>query len=90
MPTTQDITQKFWNLCSILRDGGTCPSSPTSLLGLLADGEGEGKRGAIHNAYRWDEFVKKDGSNSSRPTRTSSSTSPTLERVRRLIVAGVR
>ncbi len=64
MPTTQDIVQKLWNLCHVLRDDGiTYHQYVTELTYLLflkmakeTDIEAQLPKG-----YRWDDLAKKEG-----------------------------
>src|SRR5688572_25293309 len=64
MPTTQDIVQKLWNLCHILRDDGiTYHEYVTELTYLLflkmakeTDMEDQLPKG-----YRWDDLTKREG-----------------------------
>lgn len=61
---TQEIVQKLWNLCNVLRDDGiTYHQYVTELtyilfLKMAKETETEGK---ISAEYRWDELVKKEG-----------------------------
>lgn len=64
MPTTQDIVQKLWNLCHILRDDGiTYHEYVTELTYLLflKMAKETGVEDQIPKAYRWDELTKRDG-----------------------------
>ncbi len=62
--TTQDIVQKLWNLCNVLRDDGiTYHQYVTELTYLLflemaKETEVEGQLPAGH---RWDDLVARDG-----------------------------
>jgi type I restriction enzyme M protein len=64
MPTTQDIVQKLWNLCHVLRDDGITyheyVTELTYLLFLKMAKETE-TEGQIPKGYRWDDVAKKDG-----------------------------
>jgi len=64
MPTTQDIVQKLWNLCHVLRDDGITyheyVTELTYLLFLKMAKETE-TEGQIPKGYRWDDLTKKDG-----------------------------
>ena len=64
MPTTQDIVQKLWNLCHILRDDGITyhqyVTELTFLLFLKMMKE-TGAEEQIPKGYRWDDLTKKDG-----------------------------
>ncbi len=64
MPTTQDIVQKLWNLCNVLRDDGiTYHAYVTELTYLLflKMAKETGAESQIPKGYRWDDVVKKDG-----------------------------
>src|SRR5260370_7797472 len=64
MPTTQDIVQKLWNLCHILRDDGiTYHEYVTELTFLLflKMAKETGTEEQIPKGYRWDELTKRDG-----------------------------
>jgi Tfp pilus assembly protein PilF len=64
MPTTQDIVQKLWNLCNILRDDGiTYHEYVTELTYLLflKMAKETGREDQIPRGYRWDDLVKRDG-----------------------------
>lgn len=62
--TTQEIVQKLWNLCNVLRDDGiTYHQYVTELtyilfLKMAKETDTEGK---IPAEYRWDELVKREG-----------------------------
>jgi type I restriction enzyme M protein len=64
MPTTQDIVQKLWNLCHVLRDDGITyheyVTELTYLLFLKMAKETE-TEGQIPKGYRWDDVTKQDG-----------------------------
>ena len=64
MPTTQDIVQKLWNLCHILRDDGITyheyVTELTYLLFLKMAKETD-KEGQLPDGYRWDDLVKREG-----------------------------
>ncbi|AKV04341.1 Type I restriction-modification system, DNA-methyltransferase subunit M [Labilithrix luteola] len=64
MPSTQDIVQKLWNLCNVLRDDGITyhqyVTELTYLLFLKMAKETETET-QIPKAYRWDELAKRDG-----------------------------
>jgi type I restriction enzyme M protein len=64
MATTQDIVQKLWNLCNVLRDDGiTYHEYVTELTFLLflKMAKETGTEAQIIKGYRWDDVVKKDG-----------------------------
>jgi type I restriction enzyme M protein len=66
MPTTQDIVQKLWNLCHVLRDDGiTYHEYVTELTYLLflkmMKEKGKDTEEQIPKGYRWDDLTKKDG-----------------------------
>ncbi len=68
MPNTQDIVQKLWNLCHILRDDGiTYHEYVTELTFLLflkmmkETGKEASKDDQVPKGYRWDDLLKKDG-----------------------------
>ncbi len=64
MPTTQDIVQKLWNLCHVLRDDGiTYHEYVTELTYLLflKMAKETGSEQQIPKGYRWDDITKKDG-----------------------------
>jgi type I restriction enzyme M protein len=64
MPTTQDIVQKLWNLCHILRDDGiTYHEYVTELTYLLflKMAKETGTEEQIPKGYRWTELEKRDG-----------------------------
>jgi type I restriction enzyme M protein len=64
MPTTQDIVQKLWSLCHILRDDGiTYHEYVTELTFLLflKMAKEKGAEDPIPKGYRWDELTKKEG-----------------------------
>jgi type I restriction enzyme M protein len=62
---TQDIVQKLWNLCHVLRDDGITyheyVTELTFLLFLKMMKE-TGAEDQIPKGYRWDEVTKKDAS----------------------------
>jgi type I restriction enzyme M protein len=64
MPTTQDIVQKLWNLCHVLRDDGITyheyVTELTYLLFLKMMKE-TGTQDQIPKGYRWDDLLKDDG-----------------------------
>jgi type I restriction enzyme M protein len=64
MPTTQDIVQKLWNLCNILRDDGITyheyVTELTFLLFLKMMKE-TGAEDQIPKGYRWDDLTKREG-----------------------------
>jgi type I restriction enzyme M protein len=64
VPSTQDIVQKLWNLCHILRDDGiTYHEYVTELTFLLflKMAKETGTEEQIPKGYRWDELTKRDG-----------------------------
>src|SRR5258706_470376 len=64
MPSTQDIVQKLWNLCNVLRDDGiTYLQYVTELTYLLflKMAKETGTEDQIPKGYRWDDVAKKDG-----------------------------
>jgi type I restriction enzyme M protein len=64
MPTTQDIVQKLWNLCHVLRDDGiTYHEYVTELTYLLflKMAKETGAEEQIPKGYRWDDLTKKEG-----------------------------
>jgi type I restriction enzyme M protein len=64
MPTTQDIVQKLWNLCHVLRDDGiTYHQYVTELTYLLflKMAKETGTEEQIPKGYRWDDLTKNDG-----------------------------
>jgi len=64
MPSTQDIVQKLWNLCHVLRDDGITyheyVTELTFLLFLKMMKETE-QEAQIPKGYRWDDLLKADG-----------------------------
>jgi type I restriction enzyme M protein len=64
MPNTQDIVQKLWNLCNVLRDDGITylqyVTELTYLLFLKMTKE-TGTEDQLPKGYRWDDVAKKDG-----------------------------
>jgi type I restriction enzyme M protein len=62
--TTQDIVQKLWNLCHVLRDDGITyhqyVTELTYLLFLKMAKETE-TEGQLPKGYRWDDIERKDG-----------------------------
>ena len=64
MPTTQDIVQKLWNLCHVLRDDGVTyhqyVTELTYLLFLKMAKETEAES-QLPRGYRWDDLESKDG-----------------------------
>ena len=64
MPSTQDIVQKLWNLCHVLRDDGiTYHQYVTELTYLLflKMAKETGTEEQLPKGYRWDDLAKKDG-----------------------------
>jgi type I restriction enzyme M protein len=64
MPNTQDIVQKLWNLCNVLRDDDiTYLQYVTELTYLLflKMAKETGTEDQIPKGYRWDDVAKKDG-----------------------------
>jgi type I restriction enzyme M protein len=64
MPSTQDIVQKLWNLCNILRDDGiTYLQYVTELTFLLflKMAKETGQESQLPKGYRWGDLEKKDG-----------------------------
>jgi type I restriction enzyme M protein len=64
MPSTQDIVQKLWNLCHILRDDGiTYLQYVTELTFLLflKMAKETGKESQLPEGYRWGDLEKRDG-----------------------------
>lgn len=64
MPSTQDIVQKLWNLCHVLRDDGvTYHQYVTELTYLLflKMAKETGTEAQLPKGYRWDDLAKKDG-----------------------------
>jgi type I restriction enzyme M protein len=62
--TTQEIVNKLWNLCNVLRDDGiTYHQYVTELTYILflKMAQETGKEGNIPAEYRWGELVKLDG-----------------------------
>ena len=62
--TTQEIFDKLWNLCNVLRaDGITYHQYVTELTYILflKMAKETGTEEAIPEAYRWDELVRRDG-----------------------------
>ncbi len=64
MPTTQDIVQKLWNLCHVLRDDGITyheyVTELTYLLFLKMAKETK-TEDQLPKGYRWDDLVKQEG-----------------------------
>jgi len=61
---TQDIVQKLWNLCHVLRDDGiTYLQYVTELTYLLflKMAKETGTEDQLPKGYRWDDLAKKDG-----------------------------
>ena len=61
---TQEIVNKLWNLCNVLRDDGiTYHQYVTELTYILflKMAKETGTEGKIPEKYRWDELLKKDG-----------------------------
>jgi type I restriction enzyme M protein len=64
MPNTQDIVQKLWSLCHVLRDDGiTYHEYVTELTYLLflKMAKETGTEEQLPKSYRWDVVVKKEG-----------------------------
>lgn len=64
MPSTQDIVQKLWNLCHILRDDGiTYLQYVTELTFLLflKMAKETGQESQLPKGYRWSDLETKDG-----------------------------
>ena len=64
MPSTQDIVQKLWNLCHILRDDGiTYLQYVTELTFLLflKMAKETGQESQLPEGYRWSDLETKDG-----------------------------
>lgn len=64
MPTTQDIVQKLWNLCHVLRDDGiTYHEYVTELTYLLflKMAKETGTEEQLPKGYRWNDLAKRDG-----------------------------
>ena len=64
MPSTQDIVQKLWNLCNILKDDGiTYQDYVTELTFLLflKMAHETGKDATLPKGYRWSDLEIKDG-----------------------------
>ncbi|WP_459907085.1 class I SAM-dependent DNA methyltransferase [Desulfotomaculum defluvii] len=62
--TTQEIVQKLWNLCNVLRDDGiTYHQYVTELTYILflKMAKETGTEDKIPAAYRWDELIKREG-----------------------------
>ena len=62
--TTQDIVQKLWNLCHVLRDDGiTYHEYVTELTWLLflKMAKETGREDQLPKGYRWDDLDSKDG-----------------------------
>ncbi|MFO7561810.1 MAG: N-6 DNA methylase [Enhygromyxa sp.] len=62
--TTQDIVQKLWNLCNVLRDDGiTYHQYVTELTYLLflKMAQETGTEGQLPQGYRWADLVEEDG-----------------------------
>jgi type I restriction enzyme M protein len=61
---TQEIVQKLWNLCNVLRDDGVSylqyVTELTYLL-FLKMAQETGRDGDLPKGYRWADLVKKDG-----------------------------
>lgn len=64
MPSTQDIVQKLWNLCHVLRDDGVTylqyVNELTYLLFLKMAKE-TGAEGQLPKGYRWGDLAKREG-----------------------------
>src|SRR3954454_15196432 len=65
MPNTQDIVQKLWNLCNVLRDDGITyhqyVTELTYLLFLKMLKE-TGNESQLPEGYRWSDLEGRDGS----------------------------
>lgn len=64
MPNTQDIVQKLWNLCNILRDDGiTYLQYVTELTYLLflKMAKETGTEAQLPDGYRWNDIEKREG-----------------------------
>lgn len=62
--STQDIVQKLWNLCHVLRDDGvTYHQYVTELTYILflKMAKETGTESQLPKGYRWDDLAKKDG-----------------------------
>ena len=63
MPPTQDIVQKLWNLCNILKDDGVnyhqYVTELTFLL-FLKMAQETNKEGEIPEGYRWTDLETKN------------------------------
>ena len=69
MPTTQDIVQKLWNLCHVLRDDGiTYHEYVTELTFLLflKMAKETGTERQLPKGYRWDDLARQDGRRAAR------------------------
>lgn len=62
---TQDIVQKLWNLCNVLRDDGITyhqyVTELTFILFLKMMKETDQEIDKIPEGYRWDDLIKEDG-----------------------------
>ena len=64
MPTTQDIVQKLWSLCDVLRDDGiTYQDYVTELTWLLflKMAQETNTETQLPEGYRWNDLVSRDG-----------------------------
>ncbi len=64
MPSTQDIVQKLWNLCNVLRDDGiTYLQYVTELTYLLflKMAKETGTEDQLPKGHRWGDLAKRDG-----------------------------
>ncbi|MGA7878887.1 MAG: type I restriction-modification system subunit M N-terminal domain-containing protein, partial [Desulfoferrobacter sp.] len=62
--TTNEIVQKLWNLCNVLRDDGiTYHQYVTELTYILflKMAKETGAESKIPKGYRWDDLASKDG-----------------------------
>ena len=60
----QEIVQKLWNLCNVLRDDGiTYQQYVTELTYLLflKMMKEQGTEGVIPEGYRWDDLLEQEG-----------------------------
>ena len=82
MATTQDIVEKLWNLCNVLRDDGITYSPVrhrADLPALPQDGKETGRRSSSSEGYRWDD-LKRKGRASSSSTSTATLLHPPRHR----------
>ena len=64
MPTTQDIVQKLWSLCDVLRDDGiTYQDYVTELTWMLflKMAQETNTETQLPEGYRWNDLVSRDG-----------------------------